>query len=515
MRTLLRNGQVLDGTPGTPYSAVAIDGDRIAAILTDDQAQRYDGADEVVDLGGAVVAPAFVDSHIHLVQTGFTSTQLDVGSVASRGELLERLSAYASDHPDDDTLLGQGWDETLWDDPTLPTLAEIERAAAGRRVALTRIDGHSALVSGPLADAVPGFATYDGRGGAGEARVERAAHHAVRDRLAELIGPDQRLAAARVGCRDLAAHGVVGFHENAAPHIGPEYEVDLVRRAADEVGLRATVYWGELLAVDTARRLGAAGLAGDLVADGALGSRTAALCTPYADHTGSAGGHRGHAYRTADEIAEHVELCTREGLQAGFHCIGDAALDAVGAGFRKAAAALGVDAIRNARHRLEHVEMPSPETIATLDELGIVASVQPMFDALWGGPERMYAERVGERWRAMNPFRALAATSGGIAFGSDCPVTPARPWAAVTAAVQHCNQDHALTPSQAFRAHTLGGWRAARDDDSGTISLGSRADLAVWRDLAIDAGGAPVVPMSPTLVRTIAAGRTIHPEAPQ
>ena len=155
----------------------------------------------------------------------------------------------------------------------------------------------------------------------------------------------------------MAAQGIAAFHENAAPHIGPEHEIEMVRQAADEVGLRATVYWGELMAVETAQRLGVAGLAGDLIADGAFGSRTAALTAPYADRPDTCG----HAYVSADQVRDHVVACTDAGLQAGFHCIGDAALEDDPRGLRgRRARARRRPRSAAARHRLEHVEMPSP-----------------------------------------------------------------------------------------------------------------------------------------------------------
>jgi predicted amidohydrolase YtcJ len=272
--------------------------------------------------------------------------------------------------------------------------------------------------------------------------------------------------------------GLLGFHENAAPHIGPETEIPLVRQAAAEAGLRVTVYWGELMALDTARRLGVAGLAGDLVADGAFGSRTAALAASYEDHATC-----GHAYLSAEQVTDHVVACTEAGLQAGFHCIGDAALEAIGAGFAAAAARVGTDRLRAARHRLEHVEMPSAETVGVLDDCGVVASVQPVFDALWGGPDAMYAARLGDRWRVTNPFAALATTRGGLAIGSDSPVTPLGPWAAIRAAVHHHAPEHRLTPAQAYLAHTAGSARAGLDDGpggGGRLEVGARADLALW-----------------------------------
>jgi predicted amidohydrolase YtcJ len=505
-RTLLHNAVVLMQDPAQEPSALAIEGDRIVWIGDQDGSTAFAGADEVLDLRGALVAPAFVDAHVHTVQAGFRLTELDLHGSSSLSDLLDRLARYAARQPTGSVLLGQGWDETLWREGRPPNAAEVDRATGGMRTFLSRIDGHSAVVSSALADAVPGLAGQDGW--THDGRVERDAHHAVRAVLAGLVGPEQRLAAARIATRAMLAHGVAGFHENAAPHIGPEYELDLVRRAARESGLRATLYWGEWGALDTARRLGVTGLAGDLNADGAIGSRTAAMSREYADLEH----HCGHNYLTAEQIAEHVVLCTENRLQAGFHCIGDAAMEAIADGFGLAEAQLGRTRLHAARHRLEHVEMPSPLALAVLARSGVTASVQPVFDALWGGSEAMYAERLGERWKGMNPFRSMTEAGIRLAFGSDSPVTPIGPWTAVRAAVHHRDPDQRLPARVAFEAHTRGGWRAGLDDDSGHVRPGLRADLAIW-DLPGGLGpdGFPELDAEPPgLRRTIGAGRTLH-----
>jgi hypothetical protein len=246
--------------------------------------------------------------------------------------------------------------------------------------------------------------------------------------------------------------------------------------ARTEPGPDVVGYWGELGGVEKARELGALGAAGDLFADGAIGSHTACLRSVYAD-----GDHTGHAYLTAAQVRDHVVACTRAGLQAGFHAIGDGALEAVVAGFSEAAAVVGADALRAVRHRLEHVEMVDPSMIATLADLQVVASVQPAFDRLWGGPEGMYAERLGaERAATLNPFATMAAAGVVLALGSDSPVTPLDPWGTVRAAARHRTPDQGLEVAAAFDAHTRGGWRAARVDDGGVLRVGAPATFAAW-----------------------------------
>jgi predicted amidohydrolase YtcJ len=525
MRSLLTNGTVY--SPADPHAtAIAVEDGAVSWIGDDTAAGAYaDGADEAVDLRGRLVTPAFVDAHVHTVQTGLMLTGLDVGGADSLAETLDLVAAYAGRLGPDEVVSSQGWDETRWPEGRPPTAAELDRAGGGRPVYLSRVDGHSAVISSSLAALVPDLAARPGYGADG--RVERDAHHAVRDAGETMTGPGQRLAQARAAVARMAHVGIGAFHEIAAPHIGPDWELPLVRQAADEAGLHATLYWGQRDAFDRIDRYGVVGLAGDLNADGAIGSRTAALREPYAD-----AGTSGHAYLSPEQIAEHVVACTERGVPAGFHCIGDAALDNVARGFELAADKVGVAALVATRHRLEHVEMPDPAAIATLAECGVVASVQPMFDGLWGGPDGMYAERLGERQAAMNPFADLARAGVVLAFGSDSPVTELGPWQAVRAAAFHHNPEQRLTARAAFAAHTRGGWRAAGRDDAGVLAPGAVATYAVWdsaADLVVQTpdarvaawsadprAGVPVLPdlaegmPLPVCVRTVVAGRNVY-----
>jgi predicted amidohydrolase YtcJ len=241
--------------------------------------------------------------------------------------------------------------------------------------------------------------------------------------------------------------------------------------AADDADVRRLV---DELALPAGAEL--RGLAGDLCIDGSLGSRTAALRQPYRDADTS-----GHRYLDVHAVRDHVTACTRARLQAGFHVIGDAALDVALAGFRAAADIVGAPAVRAARHRLEHVEMVDADAVAALGDLAITASVQPAFDAAWGGESGMYAERLGpERAAAMNPLAALTRAGVALVLGSDSPVTPFDPWGAVAAAAQHRTPSSRISARAGFLAATRGGWRAAGADGQGVLAPGARATFAVW-----------------------------------
>lgn len=503
VRTQLVNARVLTAEQPAATSLV-VDGETIAWVGADDPPGDVDAT---VDLAGALVTPAFVDAHVHATSTGFAMEGLDLSTCRSLAECLAAVEAHCR-AARGGVVQGHGWDETRWPEGRPPTRQELDRASYGGVVYLTRVDVHSAVVSSAVLAAAPEARAAAGFSESGHLSTE--AHHVVRRVARESVSPAQRRAAQRATRERAAALGVGAFHELGGPDISSEADfADLLALAAEEPGPDVVGYWGELQGTETARGLGALGAAGDLFADGAIGSHTACLRSSYADAD-----HTGHAYLTAAQVRDHVLACTEADLQAGFHAIGDGALELVVAGLREAAERVGAPAIRAVRHRLEHVEMVDEAMIATLAALGVVASVQPAFDRLWGGEAGMYAERLGPpRALTLNPFARLAAAGVVLALGSDAPVTPIDPWGTVRAAAHHQTPGQQLAVDAAFAAHTRGGWWAARVDDGGVLRAGAPATYAVWDTGAHTAPGLPALrpdePL-PNCLRTVVRGRTAY-----
>ncbi|MER7488079.1 amidohydrolase [Streptomyces sp. NPDC126497] len=517
---LLRRGEV--HSPADPFAtAMVVEHGQIAWVGSEGAADAFaDGVDEVVDLDGALVTPAFTDAHVHTTATGLALTGLDLSTAPSLEAALARVREFAATRPDDRVLLGHGWDAARWPGGRPPTRAELDEVTGGRPLYLSRIDVHSAVVTTALLDLVPEVVTR------ADGPLTGDAHHAVRAAALAAVAPAQRAEAQRAALAHAASLGIGTVHECGGPEISSEDDfTGLLRLAAEGSGPRVVGYWAEQ-DVAKARELGAIGAAGDLFADGALGSHTACLHEPYAD-----AGHTGTAHLDAAAVAAHVVACTEAGLQAGFHAIGDAAVSTVVDGVRAAAEKVGLARVRAARHRVEHAEMLTPGTIAAFAELGLTASVQPAFDALWGGEDGMYARRLGaERARSLNPFAALLRAGVPLAFGSDSPVTPLDPWGTVRAAAFHHTPEHRVSVRAAFTAHTRGGWRAVGRDDAGVLVPGAPADYALWRtgELVVQApddrvarwstdprSGTPGLPDLapgrdlPVCLRTVVGGRTV------
>ncbi|MDQ1622994.1 MAG: hypothetical protein QOH19_1412 [Actinomycetota bacterium] len=480
--TLYRNGSVY--TAADPFAtALLVDGDTVAWVGSEQAATAIaDSSMDVVDLRGALLAPGFVDSHVHLTETGIALDSLQLGGVRSAAELLDAVAAATAEG----TVLGHGWDETLWADPALPAPEELERAAGGRKVYLSRVDVHSALVSSSLAAA----AGLEALGGSSaRSQVKGAAHAAARMAARRLPAAALRGYQGQA-LAEAAANGYVALAEMAAPHIGSIEDLRLAAAwnagPADGPAVPEVLpYWGQLaMSAEHAQSildgLGVSvhGLAGDLNIDGSIGSRTATLRADYSD----APGDRGSLYLSVDEAAAHLAACSLLGIQAGFHVIGDAGLDAALDALDQAAAEVGEQRVRAAGHRFEHVEMADPDAISRLAKYSITVSAQPGFDAAWGGEGSLYQQRLGPRRLGMNPFASFYAAGVPVCFGSDSPVTPLRPWSSVRACLEHNTPEERLSARAAFLGHTRAGWRAARyrNPMAGQLVPGAPASFAVW-----------------------------------
>jgi predicted amidohydrolase YtcJ len=465
---------ICDVTVGDrPGRAVHIVGGRIA--WTGDAADAP-SADRVAAGEGALLTPAFVDAHVHATATGLALTGLDLHASLSLADAVLAVKEQAAAATG--IVLGTGWDETRWPESRGLTRADLDAVVGDRPAYLARVDVHSATVSTALLDLVPGITALPGYSADGQLRLD--AHHAARQAAYGAVTSNQRRTAQRATLDAAAALGIGSLHEMAGPEVSSAEDLAGLLTLAAAPGPLVLGYWGELAergGLDLVRELDLAGAGGDLFCDGAFGSHTAALSAPYTDRPDTSGTLR---FETAS-LVHHVRACTEASIQAGFHCIGDVAvkqvLDAVGT----VVAELGVAAVRACRHRLEHLEMVDDAAMERLRAWGMVASVQPAFDAAWGGDSGMYVERLGARAAACNPFADLADAGIPLALGSDAPVTPLDPWGGVHAAVDHRTPGSGLRPFDAFDAATHGGWHAVRAEHAGgPLAVGAPAHLALW-----------------------------------
>jgi predicted amidohydrolase YtcJ len=483
-----------------PPRAVALSGDTIDWVGA--EPAEAPPATRTVDLGDAWILPAFVDAHVHGTATGLAVAGLDLAGAASAAEALGRLRSFAASAPPGDILLGHGWDDFAWPEGRPMTAQEVADAAPGRTVLLTRVDVHSCVVDPATLRALP-LAALDGveRDAEGRATgwLREAASEAARTLVLGRLTADELAEARLAACRQAAAVGIASLHEMGHP--GLSGWDDAAAWQAGDWPVEVLVWWAEL---DAGLGCRAAGMrpGGDLFLDGSIGSRSAAVSAPYIDVGGT-----GELFHDDEAVAAFFTAATAAGAGAGVHAIGDRAIAQALGALSAAARVHGPEAVRRCRHRIEHVELPSRTDVERMAALGVVASVQPAFDAVWGGGAGLYAQRFGPSVAARsNPIAWFHGGQVPLAFGSDSTVTPLDPWGAVAAAEGH-RGGLGINRRAAIAAHILGGhYVAAQDDRVGVLRPGRRADLAVW----------DVDPLAADSVRhlrclaTVSRGRTVH-----
>jgi predicted amidohydrolase YtcJ len=466
--------------------ALAVRCGRIVAVGTGAEVLRSKGPETaLVPLHGRTVLPGFFDAHVHFLHVGLEHVFfVELGTARSLSEAVDRLRAAAKERPGE-WVVGRGWDESRWPDRRYVERSDLDRAVPHQPCCAVRVDGHM-LSANTLA--LARCTRPDGE------LVDRDRGHLWEDaawELARAARPDKKtlVEAVAAASRHAASLGVTAVADMAGEGDLAAYTV-----AAREGRLktRSFVYLPEkdlpaLEELGVGRGFGSSllriqGLKEAFV-DGSIGARTAAFSEPYRDGTG-----HGQILLDRAALARLWRQAGEAGLQLSIHAIGDRAIEEV------LAAAPLAGASAHDRHRIEHVELPTPEQLDRLAGLGLVASMQPNF-LKWSGPGRMYEDRLGpERDACIDPHAWVVERGIPLAFGSDG--MPMGPLYGIGLCLDPPHPPQRLSLDEAIRAYTSGAAYAAfAERDLGTIAPGKWADLVVlsgdpkrdpWAELHVD-----------------------------
>ncbi|HVP91743.1 MAG TPA: amidohydrolase [Terriglobales bacterium] len=497
---VLTHATVWTGDARRPWAeAVAVRGERIFRVGTDAECRALAGESAaVVDLGGGLVLPGFIDSHTHFLAGGFTLSGVRLRDAASREEFAARIAAKARSLAPGEWVLNGDWDHERFAPPELPRRDWVDAVTPANPVCVNRFDGHMVLANS-LALKLAGITretpvppggeiVKDPRTGEPTGILKDAAMDLV---YAKVPDPsfDQKLRAAEASLAEAAAHGITSLNEMADASAFEVYE-ELARRNA--LTARVNVYI-PITQVDLLARLRVkspfggpclkiAGLKGFV--DGSLGSATAYFFEPYADDP-KAFGLLNEQMFPEGIMEKRILEADRAGLQVAVHAIGDRANALLLDIFERVMAA---DGPRDRRWRVEHAQHLRPADIARFGRLGLVASVQPYHaidDGCWA------EKKIGrERARTAYAFRSLEQAGAKLAFGSDWTVAPLDAVAGISAAVTRRTLDgkhpdgwvpeQKVSVEDAVRAYTVNGAYAQfAESEKGTVEAGKLADLVV------------------------------------
>ncbi|MBC3910034.1 amidohydrolase [Undibacterium sp. NL8W] len=487
-------GYTLIGTQLQQFQALAFDdaGKIIATGKSAELAARLPMAKRV-DGGGKTLLPGMIDAHGHVLSLGASQMQLGLRATANLAEAQKTIADYARRFPLNQWIIGGEWNQANWKLGRFPTAQEIDAVVKDRPVWLSRVDGHAGWANSKALQ-LAGITenTPDPSGG----KIEKDAHgkptgiliDAAMSLVSKVVPPasnaEQRTAL-DLALLELAKVGVTSVHDAGVSESADK----LFREYADKGKLTTRIY-GMLRGTDG--YFDKVSLQGPLLtygqdfyslravklfADGALGSRGAALMAPYSDapHT------HGLLFKTTDEMHTMIEKAASKGYQVNVHAIGDAGNHQMLDGFARLPATSA-----NLRHRIEHAQVVALDDIPRFKQLGILPSMQPTHAT---SDMNMAEDRVGaERIKGAYAWRSFLQQGSRIACGSDFPIESPNPFWGVHAAVTRQDMagkpaqgwyvNQAMTVQEALRCFTLDAAYAAHQENTlGTLEAGKWADF--------------------------------------
>jgi predicted amidohydrolase YtcJ len=502
---IIHNATVYTGSgSGATAEAVAIRGNQILRVGSEREINRLRRPQTlVVDARGAAVLPGFNDSHVRFLEGGLALQQLDVSTASTVQEIQQQVREWAAANPDHQWIVGRGWSDVPAIDGQTPRQV-LDAAERRRPVQLVSLDGRSAWVNSAAlraagitkktADPVYGRIVRDARGEA--TGLLRGDAMALVARTLPPVTPEQRTRALQAAVEEAHKAGVTSVHDVA----GGEEALDTYAQAAHDGELQVRLYAAlplaklpddpelDRLRAVTARYADDPGLRAGPVyldVDAPVATGMAALLEPYS------GSDAARAPRfDPDALNRTVRLMDAKGWQVMLAASGDGASHAALNAFEHAARSNPAPP-RGRRHRLESVELVTPEDTTRFASYGVIASMQPgslsdpdLFERLLG------PSRAGQ----LLPYRRLADARARLAFGSDWPASPMNPLLAIyeVATRAAANGDDPtplmrMTLTSALAAYTSGGaWASFDEQRKGTLEPGMLADLVVLSDNIFD-----------------------------
>ncbi|MDM4766117.1 amidohydrolase [Pelomonas sp. SE-A7] len=486
-----------------------------------------------IDAKGQVLMPGLIDAHGHVMDLGLARRSLQLRDTADLGAALAAVKAYAAARPQATWLLGGGWNQAVWKLGRFPTAAELDAAESQRPVWLERVDGHAGWANSRALQ-IAGITrdTPDPRGGKIE-RDERGEPTGVLvDAAMGLMGrhipapsTDELRAALDAAQDELLSLGLTAVQDagvaDEVDQLLREYaasgklkiRIDGMGRGSDarlfERMRQAGPYKGDADGLYSLRAV-------KLFADGALGSRGAALLAPYSDAPQT----QGLLFQNDSQLLAQMRAAAKAGLQVNVHAIGDAANRQVIQGFETLQRELGSKSTQ-LRHRIEHAQVIAVNDIPRLAKAQLIASVQPTHAT---SDMNMAEDRVGpQRIQGAYAWQRLLKSGARLACGSDFPVEEPSPWAGLYAAITRQDQEgkppggwygqQALNQLQALDCFTRGAAFAAhREGEIGTLTPGARADFILVDHDPL--GSSPTALLKTQVLQTWVGGRLVYEARP-
>src|SRR6267143_1991027 len=534
------HGRVYTEDPKQPWAqAVAIYRGKIVAVGTDPEIERRRGmGTKVINAGGKLVLPGFVDCHIHFMEGAAKLAWVRLEGAKNLVEIRDKLSSYAAQNPGEGWILGHGWNYGMFGPGKLPDKKDLDDLFPDRAVSLEGFDGHTywvnsktlalAGITRDTPNPPNGTIVRDPATGEATGALKESATDLV-DRVRPPMNRVEKLLALRAGMKWANKNGLTRIHAAGGHFLSGDFEdldlyEDMRKRGDLSVRVQAAYFLDppvlrpqDIETIENAKKkfsndwLSANEV--KLRLDGVIESHTAAMLEPYTDDPSV----KGTLFWEPDKYTAAVAELDKRGFQLFTHAIGDYAVRTALDAYENAATR---NHKRDHRPRIEHIETIAASDIPRFGKLGVIASMQPLHSYPDANTLDVWARNAGpDRASRAWAWKSIADAGGRLAFGSDWPVVTLNPWEGVQAAVTRQTSEgkpeagfvpeQRLTVTQVIEGYTLGAAFAGhREKLEGSLEIGKLADLIILSQNIFDIKPKRIA--ATKVVTTIVGGRIVY-----
>ncbi len=473
---LIKNAKCLTMKDQACYDWIVTKGRDIIDMGFGEEYEKYTGNPfRIMDANGGTVLPGFIDSHFHVVQAAIDLRSVDLSRARTFRDIGELISKQAKKSPGK-PIRGIRLDEQNLKEGRMPDRTILDKYCSDAPVFINSVEYQKSVLNtyAMLYYKIP--FTLDGidfnENQMPTGIITHYANATLRENVLRNIPNSYRMDAVEHLMETVIRQGITTINAMEGGRLYSDKDADFIYEHMNDFKADMALFY-QTMDIGRIREMNLKRIGGCLYVDGTFGARTSALSFDYHDSPGN----RGRLNFTQEELNEFVLDCYINKLQLALYTIGDRAIEQAIAAHEYA---LGKTGNHGLRHRLEHVELPTPVHIERSRELGLIYSMSPTYEHIWGGDGRLYWDRLGPNYKLTNPLKEIIEAGVVVCGGSDCDVTPADPILGIHSAVNHPVAAHRIEVYDAIKLFTANGAYAIFEEDrKGTLEIGKLADIVI------------------------------------
>ena len=473
---LIINGKCLSMVDEIQYDWIAVKSHTIYDLGYGEDYKKYaEQAVKIIDAKGATVLPGFIDSHFHVVQAAINLKSLDLSQAKSYSDIGRLISAARDSFPRT-PIRGIRLDEQQLKENKLPTRMVLDKYCNDAPVFINSVEYQKSVLNtyAMLYYKIPftleGIDFDENQMPTGI--ITHQANAILRENVLRNIPNERRMDAVESLIKNIIKKGITTVNAMEGGRLYSDKDAEFIYENFDQFQIDIALFY-QTMDINKVKEMNLGRIGGSFYIDGTFGARTAALSFDYADCPGSKGGLN----FTQEELNEFVLECYLNKMQLALYTIGDRAIEQAITAHEYAIEKTGISGLR---HRLEHVELPNGSQIKRAKKLGLIFSMTPTYEYLWGGPDKLNGNRLGEHYKDTSPLHEIISEGVIICGGSDCDVTQADPILGIYSAVNHPVEKHRINVYEAIKMFTVNGAYAIFEEDKkGTLETEKLADIVI------------------------------------